>query len=46
MLTALFDSGVGVGKFTARVVDLPAVGFQFLRHAIERTHQIADFVSG
>ena len=31
-------------KLTAGGLDLAAAGFQFLRHAVERMHQIADFI--
>ena len=46
VLTALLDAGVGVGQFTAGVFDLMAARFQLLGHAVEGSHQIADFVRG
>ena len=41
---ALFQGGVGDAEFAAGGVDLLAAGFQFLRHAVEGLHQVADFI--
>ena len=44
VLAALFQRDVGRAQFVAGGFDLTAAGFQLLRHAVERPHQVADFV--
>jgi len=41
---ALVQLGIGGSRVAAGGFDLPPAGFQFLRHAIERTDEISDFV--
>ena len=41
---ALFERDVGGAQFATGSFNLAAAGFQLLRHAIERAHQVADFV--
>ncbi len=41
---ALLQRDVGGAQFAAGGLDLAAAGFQFLRHAVEGAHQVADFV--
>ncbi len=43
---ALFQRDVGGAQFAAGSFNLMAAGFQLFRHAVERPHQIADFVGG
>ena len=44
MPAALLEGDVGGAELTAGCFDLAAARFQFLGHAIERSHQIADLV--
>ncbi len=46
MPAALFESDVSGAKLAAGTFDLAAAGFEFLRHAVKRAHQVADFVRG
>ena len=44
MPSALLESNVGSAKLAAGAFDLAAAGLQLLGHAVERTHQVADFI--
>src|SRR5207248_1018612 len=44
LTTALVEFGIGRAQFTAGSLELATAAFEILRHAVERTHQIANFV--